>query len=102
MILPKRHQRASQIIAFGLVLLLSVTPVMAGITITASNGIVMTGADGVTFDHTNGIVMTGADGVLDELEGVVTKLDEEHLVLRHPSLGELSFDRSRLYRVRRP
>src|SRR5437660_810732 len=65
MILPKSNHRASQLIALGLVLLLTVTPVMAGITITASNGIVMTGADGVTFDHTNGIVMTGADGVLN-------------------------------------
>src|SRR3989442_6596658 len=65
MILPKSNHRASQLIALGLVLLLSVAPVMAGITITASNGIVMTGADGVTFDHTNGIVMTGADVVLN-------------------------------------
>jgi serine protease AprX len=65
MFLPTSNHRASQLIAFSLVLLLSVTPVMAGITITASNGIVMTGADGITFDHANGIVMTGADGVLN-------------------------------------
>ncbi len=65
MILPKSGDGARQLIALALVLLLSVTPAIAGITITGANGIVMTGADGVTFDHPNGIVMTGADGVLN-------------------------------------
>ncbi len=65
MILPKSGYGAKQLLALALVLLLGVTPALGGITITGSNGIVMTGADGVTFDHTNGIVMTGADGVLN-------------------------------------
>jgi hypothetical protein len=38
---------------------------------------------------------------LDQLEGVVTKLDEKRLTLRHPDLGDLSIDRSRLARLRR-
>lgn len=63
--LPATDPQAKRLIALALIFLLSVTPVMAGLTVTGSNGIVMTGADGVTFDHTNGIIMTGADGVLN-------------------------------------
>ncbi len=47
-----------------LTLVLSGSPVMAGITFTASNGIVMTGADGIVMTGADGIVMTGADGFL--------------------------------------
>jgi hypothetical protein len=44
---------------------------------------------------------TGTPGLLDELEGVVTKLDDKCLVVRHPGLGEVAIDRSRLHRLRR-
>jgi hypothetical protein len=44
---------------------------------------------------------TGTPGVVDELEGVVAKLDDKRLLLQHPALGELSFDRTRLRRLRR-
>ena len=48
-----------------LVVLVFVSPIMAGINITSSNGIVMTGADGIVMTGADGIVMTGADGVLN-------------------------------------
>jgi hypothetical protein len=36
----------------------------------------------------------------DELEGVLTALDERRLTLRHPALGELVIDRARLVRLK--
>jgi len=36
----------------------------------------------------------------DELEGVIRKLDDHEVVIRHALLGELKFDRSRLRRLR--
>lgn len=45
-----------------LVVLVMVSPVMAGLNISRSNGIVMTGADGIVMTGADGIVMTGADG----------------------------------------
>jgi hypothetical protein len=46
-------------------------------------------------------ILTGTDGAWNEIEGVVTKLNERHLILRHLDLGELSIDRSRLNHLRR-
>ena len=63
-VLPDHLAGVRRIVAVALVLFLGITPVMAGLTISSSNGIVMTGADGVSFDNPNGIVMTGADSVL--------------------------------------
>lgn len=57
-------KKADQFVALVLALLLGVSPVMAGMSITASNGIVMTGADGIVMTGADGIVMTGADGFL--------------------------------------
>ncbi len=57
-------RKANQFIALMLALVLSGSPVMAGIRFTASNGIVMTGADGIVMTGADGIVMTGADGFL--------------------------------------
>jgi serine protease AprX len=39
-------------------------PIFAGLDITRSNGISLTGADGINFIDTNGISLTGADGIL--------------------------------------
>ncbi|HEX6729647.1 MAG TPA: S8 family serine peptidase [Pyrinomonadaceae bacterium] len=50
--------------ALGLVVLLAAGPVLAGITVTGSNGITATGADGVQFVGLSGITATGADGFL--------------------------------------
>ncbi|MDQ5846432.1 MAG: S8 family serine peptidase, partial [Acidobacteriota bacterium] len=54
-------QKLNQSIAMTLVVLVFVSPVMAGLNISASNGIVMTGADGIVMTGVDGIVMTGAD-----------------------------------------
>jgi serine protease AprX len=59
-------------VSLTLAVFLIVTPAIAGVTISGTNGIVMTGADGVTFDQTNGIVMTGADSILNyQANGIV-------------------------------
>ena len=51
-------------IAVTLIVLLLVSPVMAGLQISSANGIVMTGADGIVMTGADGIVLTGADGLL--------------------------------------
>jgi len=71
-VLPNTCCLTARCVALSLVLLLVATPALAGITISGTNGIVMTGADGVTFDQTNGIVMTGADSILNyQANGIV-------------------------------
>jgi serine protease AprX len=50
--------------ALLLVVVLSAAPVLAGITVVGSNGIMATGADGVQFTGLSGITATGADGIL--------------------------------------
>jgi serine protease AprX len=64
-VLPLVNCRVRRFTALALAILLIGTPAIAGVTITGTNGIVMTGADGVTFDRTNGIVMTGADSIFN-------------------------------------
>jgi serine protease AprX len=51
--------------AMALMVLVFVSPVMAGLSISSSNGIVMTGADGIVMTGADGIVMTGADGFMN-------------------------------------
>jgi serine protease AprX len=53
-----------QSLAMTLVVLVVVSPAMAGLNISSSNGIVATGADGVVMTGSNGIVATGADSFL--------------------------------------
>ncbi|HYJ86868.1 MAG TPA: S8 family serine peptidase [Pyrinomonadaceae bacterium] len=50
-----------QFVAMTLVVLVMVSPVMAGLNISKSNGIVMTGVDGIVMTGVDGIVMTGVD-----------------------------------------
>ena len=50
--------------ALALMVLLSSAPVLAGLTITGSNGITASGADGIDYFGTNGITASGADGIL--------------------------------------
>ena len=57
-------QKIKQSIAMLLAVLVFVSPVMAGLHISPTNGIVMTGADGIVMTGADGIVMTGADGFL--------------------------------------
>ena len=71
-VLPNNYCLTARFLALSLVVLLVATPALAGVTISGTNGIVMTGADGVTFDQTNGIVMTGADSILNyQANGIV-------------------------------
>ena len=57
-------RKCKQLVALTLVLLLSCVPVLAGLTVTGSNGITASGADGITFNGTSGIVASGADSIL--------------------------------------
>lgn len=54
-----------QSIAMTLVVLILVSPVMAGLHISSADGIVMTGADGIVMTGADGIVMTGADSFMN-------------------------------------
>jgi serine protease AprX len=58
------HKRSRAVIAIFLIVLMSAVPTLAGITVTDSNGITATGADGVRYEGTSGITATGADGIL--------------------------------------
>jgi serine protease AprX len=51
-------------IALALTLLLLVGTASAGLTITRSSGVAVTGADGINFINTSGVAVTGADGLL--------------------------------------
>ena len=48
----------------ALMVMVFVSPVMAGLNISSSDGIMATGADGIVMSASNGIVATGADGYL--------------------------------------
>ena len=67
--------------ALTLAFLLIVTPVIAGVTVSNTNGIVMTGADGVTFDQTNGIVMTGADSFFNNRTNGIVMTGADGIVM---------------------
>jgi serine protease AprX len=54
-------KKLKQLIAMTLVLLVLVSPAMAGLRISVSDGIVMTGVDGIVMTGVDGIVMTGVD-----------------------------------------
>ena len=56
--------QAKRLLALCLTLLSVTGPAFAGISITRSNGITATGADGVQFVGLSGITATGADGLL--------------------------------------
>src|SRR5437868_15470157 len=53
-----------QATALAITLLLCTLPANAGIRISSTQGLTMTGADGIYFDNVSGLTMTGADGVL--------------------------------------
>jgi serine protease AprX len=58
------HRQSTRLVSSLLILLLVAGQTLAGLTVTRSNGIAVTGADGVTFINTSGIAVTGADGWL--------------------------------------
>jgi len=57
-------QKYRQLFALILVIAIASAPVLGGLTITGSNGITATGADGIVYVGTSGITATGADGYL--------------------------------------
>jgi serine protease AprX len=57
-------KRLHKPVTITLTLILLVGTASAGLTVTRSNGIAVTGADGVSFLNPSGIAVTGADGVL--------------------------------------
>ena len=59
-----RYEKSRRVIALILVIFVASSPVLAGITVTGSDGITATGADGVQYVGTSGITATGADGIL--------------------------------------
>lgn len=77
--IPKR--KIKKFIAAALVLLLSSTPLLAGINISNSNGIVMTGADGIVMTGADGIVMTGADGILNRSANGIVMTGADGIVM---------------------
>ncbi len=56
--------QARRLLALCLTLFLVATPAFAGLTVSRSNGITATGADGVQFVQLSGITATGADGLV--------------------------------------
>lgn len=52
-------------IAIALTVLVFVSPALAGLSISPTNGIVVTGADGIVMTGADGILMTGADSFLN-------------------------------------
>jgi serine protease AprX len=59
-----KFKRLKQFTALVLVLLLGVGSAFAGLTITGSNGITASGADGIDYVGVSGITASGADGYL--------------------------------------
>jgi serine protease AprX len=57
-------KKIRQATAASLALLLLISSVNAGLTISNADGITVTGADGINYISANGITVTGADGVL--------------------------------------
>ena len=57
-------KRLSQVTALTLAILLCALPASAGVVVSGTQGLTMTGADGIFYDNTSGLTMTGADGLL--------------------------------------
>jgi ABC-type amino acid transport substrate-binding protein len=55
----------NRFLALLLILLLTASPVFAGLSVVKSNGITLTGADGIDYVGINGITLTGADGIFN-------------------------------------
>ena len=60
----KLINRLKRLLALSLIVLVVAGPIFAGITVSQSNGITATGADGVQLIGLSGITATGADGLL--------------------------------------
>ncbi|HKY30432.1 MAG TPA: S8 family serine peptidase [Pyrinomonadaceae bacterium] len=69
---PSILKKAKQFVAITLICLFGFSPVIAGISLIASNGIVISGADGIVISGADGIVISGADSILNQgTDGIV-------------------------------
>lgn len=69
---PSILKKAKQLVALTLICLVGFSPVIAGISLIASNGIVINGADGIVINGADGIVISGADSILNSgTDGIV-------------------------------
>jgi serine protease AprX len=71
----------SRFLALLLILLLTASPVWAGLSIVKSNGITLTGADGISYVGINGITLTGADGIFDYSSNGITPIGPNGITL---------------------
>jgi uncharacterized protein (DUF2345 family) len=62
----------NRFLALLLILLLTASPVWAGLSVVKSNGITLTGADGIEYVGINGITLTGADGLFNYSSNGIT------------------------------
>ncbi len=65
----------------ALVVLVMASPVMAGLSINRSSGIVMTGADGIVMTGADGIVMTGADSFFNSSTNGIVMTGADGIVM---------------------
>jgi serine protease AprX len=79
-----KFKRLRQFTALFLTLLLGVGTAFAGITITGSNGITASGADGIDYVGVNGIMASGADGILAFSPNGITASGADGLPLFSP------------------
>jgi serine protease AprX len=71
----------NRFIALLLLLLLTAQPALAGLSITKSNGITLTGADGINYVGINGITLTGADGIFNYSSNGITLTGADGITL---------------------
>ena len=70
-----------KLVSFLLVYVFALSAAQAGVRVTTSNGITLTGADGVEFIGTNGITLTGADGFLSYKTNGITLTGADGITL---------------------
>jgi serine protease AprX len=71
----------NRFLALLLILLLTATPVWAGLSVVKSNGITLTGADGITLTGADGITLTGADGIFNYSSNGITLTGADGITL---------------------
>jgi serine protease AprX len=71
----------NRFIALLLLLLLTVQPAWAGLSVVKSSGITLTGADGIDYVGVNGITLTGADGIFNYSANGITLADPNGITL---------------------
>src|SRR5215207_3108123 len=70
MVRPSTRKNLRQAIALALAVALCSLPASAGIVVTGTQGLTMTGADGIYYDNVSGLSMTGADALTYNVNGI--------------------------------